>query len=132
MNNSTTALPAKSVKYVALGINHSAAITKDGSLYMWGYNYYGELGNGTTTDRYTPVKIMDNVASVSLGNYHSAAITKDGYLYMWGYNYHGQLGDGTNIKSKYTPIKIMDNSVTVQLPTEHLLSLIRFMTILMC
>ena len=83
MNNSTTALPAKSVKYVALGINHSAAITKDGSLYMWGYNYYGELGNGTTTDRYTPVKIMDN-------------------------------------------------SVTVQLPTEHLLSLIRFMTILMC
>ena len=118
VNNSTTALPAKSVKYVALGYYHSAAITKDGSLYMWGRNNYGQLGDGTTTDRYTPVKIMDNVSSVSLGGYHSAAITKDGSLYMWGYNGNGRLGDGTTT-SRYTPVKIMDNVSSVSLGGYH-------------
>ena len=119
VNNSTTALPAKSVKYVALGYYHSAAITKDGSLYMWGGNGSGQLGDGTTTDRYTPVKIMDNVASVSLGNYHSAAITKDGSLYMWGSNVNGKLGDGTTTSSRDIPVKIMDNVASVSLGSSH-------------
>ena len=44
---------------VSLGYEHSGAITKDGSLYMWGDNYYGELGDGTTENRYTPIKVMD-------------------------------------------------------------------------
>ena len=118
VNNSTTALPAKSVKYVALGGSHSAAITKDGSLYIWGWNNYGQLGDGTTTGRYTPIKIMDNVASVSLGNSHSAAITKDGSLYMWGYNGNGRLGDGTTT-DRYTPIKIMDNVASANLGDDH-------------
>ena len=118
VNNSTTALPAKSVKYVALGGSHSAAITKDGSLYIWGWNNYGQLGDGTTTDRYTPIKIMDNVASVSLGNSHSAAITKDGSLYMWGYNGNGRLGDGTTT-DRYTPVKIMDNVASANLGDDH-------------
>ena len=118
VNNSTTALPAKSVKYVALGGSHSAAITKDGSLYIWGWNNYGQLGDGTTTGRYTPIKIMDNVASVSLGNSHSAAITKDGSLYMWGYNGNGRLGDGTTT-DRYTPVKIMDNVASANLGDDH-------------
>ena len=118
VNNSTTTLPAKSIKSVALGDWHSAAITKDGSLYMWGSNDYGQLGDGTTTDRYTPVKIMDNVASVSLGGSHSAAVTKDGSLYMWGSNFRGQLGDSTTT-NRYTPVKIMDNVVSVSLGSCH-------------
>ena len=118
VNNSTTALPEKSVKYVALGYYHSAAITKDGSLYMWGSNWSGRLGDGTTTDRYTPVKIMDNVASVSLGGSHSAAITKDGSLYMWGCNRNGKVGDGTTT-DRYTPVKIMDNVASANLGDEH-------------
>ena len=118
VNNSSSTLPEKSVKYVALGYYHSAAITKDGSLYIWGCNSYGQLGDGTTTDRYTPIKIMDNVASVSLGDYHSAAVTKDGSLYMWGYNYRGRLGDGTTT-GRYTPVKIMDNVASVSLGSGH-------------
>ena len=70
----------------------------------------GELGDGTTEDRHTPVKIMDNVVSVSLGYEHSGAITKDGSLYMWGDNYYGELGDGTT-ENRYTPIKVMDLSL---------------------
>ena len=118
VNNSSSTLPEKSVKYIALGYYHSAAITKDGSLYMWGRNNYGQLGDGTTTDRYTPVKIMDNVASVSLGGSHSAAVTKDGSLYMWGDNGNGRLDDGTTT-DRYTPVKIMDNVASVSLGSSH-------------
>ena len=118
VNNSSSTLPEKSVKYIALGYYHSAAITKDGSLYMWGYNRSGQLGDGTTTDRYTPVKIMDNVASVSLGGSHSAAVTKDGSLYMWGDNGNGRLGNRTTT-DRYTPVKIMDNVASVSLGSSH-------------
>ena len=118
VNNSSSTLPEKSVKYVALGTYHSAAITKYGSLYMWEYNNYGQLGNGSTTNSYTPVKIMENVAAVSLGDYHSAAITKDGSLYMWGENSDGQLGNGSTT-NRSTPVKIMENVATVSLGAWH-------------
>ncbi len=91
----------------------SAFVTESGSLYMWGYNYYGQLGNGTKTDSSIPVKIMDNVKYVSIsGNCSSSAITEDGSLYTWGDNEYGQLGNGTKTNS-YTPIKIMDNIKSV-------------------
>ena len=106
------------VASVSLGSRHSAAITRDGSLYMWGDNGRGGLGNGTTEDSYVPIKIMDNVAYVSLGHYHSAAITTDGSLYMWGYNHYGQLGNGTE-ENSLVPTKIMDNVASVNLGGDH-------------
>lgn len=106
------------VKEVSLGNYSSAAITTDGSLYTWGRNDIGQLGNGTTTDSPIPIKIMDNVQSVSLdsasANGQSAAITTDGSLYMWGFNEHGQLGDGTTTDSS-VPVKIMENVQSVSL-----------------
>ena len=87
---------------------YTAAITKNGDLYMWGKNTYGQLGDGTTTDRYSPVKIMEKVVSVSLGSSHSAAITEKGNLYVWGRNQYGQLGDGTT-EDRYYPKKIMES-----------------------
>lgn len=90
----------------------SGAVTKDGSLYMWGRNDYGQLGDGTKTDKNTPVKVMDNVTSVSVGRFYcSAAITKDRSLYMWGYNAYGQLGNGTTI-DKAAPVEVLDDVVT--------------------
>ena len=118
VNNSSSTLPEKSVKYVALGDRHSAAITKDGSLYMWGYNLLGQLGDGTTTNKYIPVKVMDNVVSVSLGEDHSAAITKNGSLYTWGSNLSGELGDGTTDK-RTKPERIMNNISSVELGRNH-------------
>ena len=109
---------SKRVKQVSLGGYHSAAITTDGSLYMWGWNSHGQLGNGTTNDSNVPIKIMDNVASVCLGGSHSAAITTDGSLYMWGLNNEGQLGNGT-IENSSVPIKIMDNVAYVSLGGGH-------------
>ena len=90
---------------LSLGDYHSGAITQDGSLYMWGSNNSGEIGDGTTEDRYKPTKILDHVIDVSLGGYHSGAITQDGSLYMWGYNSDGQIGDGTT-EERDTPNKI--------------------------
>ncbi len=73
---------------------------------MWGYNYYGQIGDGTPNNSYEPKKILENVKTVSLGYYHSGAITEDGCLYIWGFNCHGQIGDGTLIDS-HMPIKII-------------------------
>ena len=110
--------PTGEIAPIAAGSNHSAAVTKDGDLYMWGSNGGGRLGNGNRTNSYTPVKIMKNVAAVSLGDEHSAAVTKDGSLYMWGYNRYGQLGNGSTTDS-YTPIKIMENVTAVSLGYYH-------------
>ena len=85
------------------GAYHTCAIKTDGSLWCWGYNYYGQLGDGTNTDRDTPVQIMSSgVSSVALGNSHTCAIKTDGFLWCWGYNNYGQLGDGTSVQ-KSTP-----------------------------
>ena len=54
------------VVQVSLGGNHSASITEDGSLWMWGYNLAGQLGNGTINDSENPIHIMDDVGSISL------------------------------------------------------------------
>lgn len=103
-------------KYVCLGGYHSAAITEDGDLYLWGSNKFGQLGDGTFEDKSTPTQIMKGLKfkCVSLGGSDtsiygsfSAAVTEDGDLYMWGCNKCGQLGDGTTNDSSI-PIKIME------------------------
>ncbi len=103
---------------ISMGGSHSAGIDEHGSLWMWGNNEYGQLGNGTRTRSIKPIKIMDDVAQVSLGGLHSAAIKKDGSLLMWGWNEYGQLGNGTTTNSS-NPIKIMDNVAQVSLGDEH-------------
>jgi len=97
--------------------NCGAAVTADGSLYVWGSNRYGQLGLGDKEDRKTPTKIpgLSNVVAVSLGEEHSAAVTADGSLYVWGDNYgiyaewgtlkSGRLGLGDS-ENKNTPTKV--------------------------
>lgn len=104
---------------LSLGYGHSGVVMPDGSLYMWGRNGSGQLGNGTTVASNTPVKVLDNVVSVSLGDSHSGAITSDGSLYMWGNNSYGQLGNGTRSGWSSTPIKVMDNVAFVSLGQYH-------------
>ena len=74
------------------------ALMEDGDVYSWGYNNYGQLGHGDTTNRLTPTKITvfnQNVRCVRTGGYHVAFITNDNQLYLCGLNTSGQCGNGT-------------------------------------
>ncbi|MBZ0219539.1 MAG: chitobiase/beta-hexosaminidase C-terminal domain-containing protein [Candidatus Methylomirabilis sp.] len=92
---------------IAAGYFHTSALKADGTLWAWGRNYYGQLGDGTTTDKYPPVQIgTDNKwASVAAGGAHTIALKSDGTLWAWGRNDFGQLGDGTTT-NKYAPVQI--------------------------
>lgn len=101
----------------------AAAIKTDGSLWMWGCNNQGQLGNGGTGSKYdsknnwtvqsTPVKIMDNVVAVSCGTSHTAAIKADGSLWVWGNNNCGTIGNGEVGNQQKTPVKVLDNVSSV-------------------
>jgi uncharacterized repeat protein (TIGR01451 family) len=122
---SRVAVPLLSRKTArATGDDTALAVTTGGSqtcsiwnnaLYCWGFNMYGQIGDGTTNVRYTPTLVqgMDSgVTDVSAGSRHTCAI-KNGALYCWGSNSYGQLGDGTTT-NRLTPVAVqgMSSGVT--------------------
>lgn len=79
----------------AAGAYHSCAIGTDGQVRCWGYNGYGELGDGTTTSHVTPTLVTglpQRAIAVTAGLFHSCALLVDGAVWCWGYNASGQLG----------------------------------------
>lgn len=87
--------------------SHCFALKSDGTVWAWGQNQYGQLGDGTSTDRGTPVQVsgLTGVVQVSVGWYHSLALKSDGTVWVWGWNEYGQLGDGT-FDARKTPFQI--------------------------
>ncbi len=92
---------------VSAGVNYVVAIKTDGTLWAWGANTNGQLGDGTKIDKSNPVQIgtETNWASVACGQSHTLAIKTDGTLWAWGFNLFGQLGDGS-IVTKTSPVQI--------------------------
>ena len=85
-------------KQVSAGEYHTVAIKSDGTLWAWGRNYSGQLGDGTTEDKLVPTQESTAATDwnvTSAGGSHTTAIKSDGTLWAWGRNIYGQLGDGT-------------------------------------
>lgn len=104
------------VAAVSVGENYTMAIKTDGTLWAWGSNEDGQLGNGSFEDCSTPVKVMDDVLSVYTDGSANFAIKTDHTLWAWGTGY---LGDGLSGR-RNTPVKVMDDVLTVS--TAKLLS----------
>ncbi len=92
---------------IATGGLHTVALKADGSLFSWGKNLAGQLGDGTNTDRWLPTQVgtVKTWAKIACGEFHTVAIRTDGSLWAWGSNLSGQLGDGTQV-NKAAPTKI--------------------------
>jgi alpha-tubulin suppressor-like RCC1 family protein len=82
---------------LTVGIRHSCGLAPDGKAYCWGSNEYGRLGDGSTSNRSTPVPVAGDLTFSTLvaGGRHTCGLTMDASAYCWGGNHVGQLGDGT-------------------------------------
>lgn len=89
---------------------HSFTVNADGTLWAWGRNTEGQLGDGTTTDRWTAVQTqgLPTIARVDAGNYHTLAIGTDASVWAWGYNGYGQLGIGSVVTPSILPVRIFE------------------------
>jgi alpha-tubulin suppressor-like RCC1 family protein len=92
---------------VSSGLLHNCGRTSDGVAFCWGYNSNGELGNGSTANRSTPVPVSGglSLASIRAGGNHSCGVTTGGAAYCWGDNLVGELGNGSTTSSS-TPVAV--------------------------
>lgn len=118
---------------IACGGYHMLALKEDGTVWAWGYNAQGQLGDNTQITRYTPVQVLGeagegylkDIVYIAAGDTFSAAINKHGEVYTWGNNKNGQLGDGST-SNKYTPVRVkasLTGIIKVELGINHMVAL---------
>jgi alpha-tubulin suppressor-like RCC1 family protein len=96
------------------GYNNTFGLKTDGTVWAWGGNDFGQLGDGSNTNRNVPVQVqgpggvgfLSDVTAVSQGMYHTVALKSDGTLWAWGYNGVGQNGDGTFME-RDAPVQVL-------------------------
>ncbi len=123
--------------FVDGGASHTIALKEDGTVWAWGSNEFGQLGNGTWTDSNTAVRVggkqpLTKIIAIAAGYNHSVALRSDGTVWAWGRNGSGQLGNGTSINSNI-PVQVkapdgksfLDSVVAIAAGGEHTLALMR-------
>jgi len=106
---------------VSEGNRHTMLLRTDGTLWAWGQNIVGQLGDGTNRYRDYAIHVMDNVIAVSAGWSHTLATTGDGSLWAWGHNNSGQVGDGT-YTNRNNPVHIMNDVTYISAGRNHSLA----------
>ncbi|CAM3098780.1 right-handed parallel beta-helix repeat-containing protein [Rariglobus hedericola] len=103
----TASAPLTNAVMVAAGASHSAALKTDGTVWTWGANNYGQLGDGTTTNRTRAAQVatvsgpLTGIIEISAGAHHTVALKNDGTVWIWGRNSSGQLGNGNTTSQSY-------------------------------
>ena len=95
---------------ITAGDYHTVAINDNGTVWSWGYNAYGQLGDGTDAHRYTPEQVvlgLTDVIAIAAGRSHTVALKSDGTVWAWGNNAHGELGNGT-ATDNWTPVQVRE------------------------
>jgi alpha-tubulin suppressor-like RCC1 family protein/uncharacterized lipoprotein NlpE involved in copper resistance len=114
------------VQNIAAGMQHSVATKEDGTVWTWGFNNYGQLGDGTKLSKKVRVQVqgLNGVISIASGLYHSLALKNDGTVWAWGNNSTGKLGDGTST-NKVTPVQVsgLNNVISITSQSNHSLAL---------
>jgi alpha-tubulin suppressor-like RCC1 family protein len=102
-----TTAAALAFRQMSAGFFHTCGVTTDDRAYCWGWNKYGQLGDGTTIHRTRPVLVAGGhlFREISAGDTRTCGVTTDNRAYCWGYNANGQLGDGTAI-DRLTPVPV--------------------------
>jgi alpha-tubulin suppressor-like RCC1 family protein/ribosomal protein L27 len=115
LQRSVTLIASSTIAQIAAGEFHSVLIKTDGSLYSWGDNGFGQLGNGTRNNLTSPARVGSDTdwSYAAAGRNQTLAIKSDGTLWGWGHNNSGQLGDGSTV-DKSAPIKIGSEADWVQ------------------
>jgi alpha-tubulin suppressor-like RCC1 family protein len=105
---------------------HNIILKPDGTIWAWGDNSSGQLGDGTTKDKSTPVQVqgLNDVTAIAAGGLHTIALKKDGTIWTWGNNDYGQLGDGTT-EDKSTPVQVqgLSNVIAIAGGSAHTIAL---------
>lgn len=114
--DSTGLNPLTDIISIAAGDSAAYALKSDGTVWAWGFNGEGRLGDGTTTARRLPVQVkgeggtgfLTDVTAIYAGYYSAYAIKSDGSVWAWGKNTNGQLSDGTTT-DQYTPVRVLNS-----------------------
>jgi Concanavalin A-like lectin/glucanases superfamily/Regulator of chromosome condensation (RCC1) repeat/Chitobiase/beta-hexosaminidase C-terminal domain/Putative Ig domain/Glucodextranase, domain B/Putative binding domain, N-terminal/Viral BACON domain len=92
---------------IAAGLGHTLALGNDGTVWSWGSNSFGQLGDGTRTPHPSPAQVpsLSGVVAIAAGQSHSLALKDDGTVWAWGWNIHGELGDGSTL-ARNSPVQV--------------------------
>jgi len=114
------------IQVLAAGGEFTLALENNGTVWAWGENRYGQLGDTTTTNRYTPIQVqgLGDAISIAAGYHHSIALKRNGMVWGWGQNAYGQLGDNTTT-NRYVPVQvqILSEVISIAAGEYHTLAL---------